>query len=95
MTDRKDIIDNHADKLKEWDERIIEAEKNLAEIKDDIKENAKKEIDNLKMQLKDAKEKLKGDNSKKEDLFNEINKGLEKHWSHLKGTMKSVYVPMQ
>ncbi len=95
MTDRKETIDKYADKLKEWDEKIIDAEKNLAEIKDDIKESAKKEIDNLKMQLNDAKEKLKSDDSKKEDLFDEINKGLEKHWGHLQGTMKSVYFPMQ
>jgi vacuolar-type H+-ATPase subunit H len=53
MTNRKDKIDEYANKLKKWDERIIEAEKNLAELADDMKDSAKKEINNLKTQITD------------------------------------------
>jgi len=42
MTNRKDKIDEYANKLKEWDERIVDAEKNLSELADDMKNSARR-----------------------------------------------------
>ena len=95
MTNRRDKIDEYANKLKKWDERIVEAEKNLAELTDDMKDNAKKEIENLKAHIKDAKEKLNRDNFETDNIFDELNKGLENNWKQLQETMKNVYSPLQ
>ena len=94
MTNRKEKIDEYANKLKEWDERIIDAEKNLAELAGDMKESAEKEIENLKAQIKEMKEKLNKGDSKTDNFIDDFNKGFEKNWIQLQETIKSIHSPL-
>lgn len=91
MTDRKEKIDMYGNKLKEWDEKIIEAQKHVSDLKGDLKDEAAGKIGKLRSKLKSAEEKLQNEENEPKNFWDDLQNEIKKSWTELEETMKNVY----
>ena len=95
MTYRKDKIDEYAAKLKEWDNKVREAEAKIADLREDMKSRTAKEIKNLKVKLNDAQKRLQNGKNEPENFWDDLQKGIEANWKELEIAMQKVFSPMK
>ncbi|MEJ2493733.1 MAG: hypothetical protein P8Y79_05340 [Ignavibacteriaceae bacterium] len=95
MTYRKDKIDEYAAKLKEWDNKVREAEAKIADLREDMKSRTAKEIENLKVKLNDAQKRLQNGKNEPDNFWDDLQKGIEANWKELEIAMQKVFSPMK
>jgi len=95
MTYRKDKIDEYAAKLKEWDNKVREAEAKIADLREDMKSRTAKEIKNLKVKLNDAQKRLQNGKNEPDNFWDDLQKGIEANWKELEIAMQKVFSPMK
>lgn len=95
MTYRKDKIDEYAAKLKEWDNKVREAEAKIADLREDMKSRTAKEIENLKVKLNDAQKRLQNGKNEPDNFWDDLQKGIEANWKELETAMQKVFSPMK
>ena len=90
MTDRKEFIRKFAERLNKWDDKLIEGENKIENINSDLKESAKKQLDDIREKIEKAKQELDETKDEPTNTWEELQKGIEANWNQFESTMKKI-----
>lgn len=80
---RKEYIDKMSEQLKEWDDKIIEMEKNAGSVRTDLKAEYRKQMDDLVKKKENIKSELKDFQEISSDALEELKSGMNRSFREL------------
>ena len=80
---RKEYIDKMSDQLKKWDDKIIDMEKNAGSVKNDLKAEYRKQMDELIKKKDKVKSELNALQENGSQAFDELKNGMNRSFKEL------------
>ena len=91
MYSRKQYIDKMAEKLKEWDNKILQLEKDAKVKKTGISIETKQKLETLRKKRDEGRKKLAHLRESSSDAWEDMKSGFEKSWTDIKTGMQEAF----